>query len=154
MFYFRCFCFFSQKTAYEMRISDWSSVVCSSDLVRRRAQLALRRGARVRAARHRAARHDGLPAALPAHAGGDLMRVDPGNPLWHFRGIRAASWLFFAYLYLPIVVLIVLSFNENRLATIWSGFSTQWYGVVLANDDILRAAYNSDRKSTRLNSSH
>src|SRR3546814_12615242 len=29
-----CFCFFKQKTAYEMRISDWSSDVCSSDLPR------------------------------------------------------------------------------------------------------------------------
>src|SRR3546814_20373172 len=29
-----CFCFFKQKTAYEMRISDWSSDVCSSDLAR------------------------------------------------------------------------------------------------------------------------
>src|SRR3546814_6982240 len=28
-----CFCFFKQKTAYEMRISDWSSDVCSSDLM-------------------------------------------------------------------------------------------------------------------------
>src|SRR3546814_9432675 len=32
--YCRCFCFFKQKTAYEMRISDWSSDVCSSDLLR------------------------------------------------------------------------------------------------------------------------
>src|SRR3546814_3624690 len=31
----RCFCFFKQKTAYEMRISDWSSDVCSSDLEER-----------------------------------------------------------------------------------------------------------------------
>src|SRR3546814_7408783 len=31
--YFFCFFFFKQKTAYEMRISDWSSDVCSSDLV-------------------------------------------------------------------------------------------------------------------------
>src|SRR3546814_223639 len=146
-----------------MRISDWSSDVCSSDLlraglragarrlrdagtarrrqvdddrqpdpgpVRCRAQLALRRGAGVLAARHRAARHDALPAALPARSGGAVMRVDVGNPLWRFRGICAATWLFFAYLYLPIVVLIVLSFNENRLATIWSGFSTQWYGEI------------------------
>src|SRR3546814_8297372 len=30
----RCFFFFKQKTAYEMRISDWSSDVCSSDLIR------------------------------------------------------------------------------------------------------------------------
>src|SRR3546814_4648777 len=34
MLYFLCFFFFKQKTAYEMRISDWSSDVCSSDLFR------------------------------------------------------------------------------------------------------------------------
>src|SRR3546814_1084768 len=33
MFLFFCVCFFKQKTAYEMRISDWSSDVCSSDLL-------------------------------------------------------------------------------------------------------------------------
>src|SRR3546814_5201209 len=33
IFYWFCFFFFKQKTAYEMRISDWSSDVCSSDLV-------------------------------------------------------------------------------------------------------------------------
>src|SRR3546814_2115444 len=32
-FFFVCFFFFKQKTAYEMRISDWSSDVCSSDLL-------------------------------------------------------------------------------------------------------------------------
>src|SRR3546814_2021852 len=36
MIWFFCFFFFKQKTAYEMRISDWSSDVCSSDLVARR----------------------------------------------------------------------------------------------------------------------
>src|SRR3546814_10907868 len=35
-----CFCFFKQKTAYEMRISDWSSDVCSSDLAGRAAAAA------------------------------------------------------------------------------------------------------------------
>src|SRR3546814_3104884 len=40
-----CFFFFKQKTAYELRISDWSSDVCSSDL--RKAVLALDRGARI-----------------------------------------------------------------------------------------------------------
>src|SRR3546814_2346100 len=43
-----CFClvffFFKQKTAYEMRISDWSSDVCSSDLVDERIGLALQHG--------------------------------------------------------------------------------------------------------------
>jgi spermidine/putrescine transport system permease protein len=65
------------------------------------------------------------------------------NPLWRFAGVRPAALAFFAYLYVPIVILIVLSFNENRTATIWTGFSTQWYGVVLANRDIISAARNS-----------
>ncbi len=71
------------------------------------------------------------------------MSVRTRNPLWRFRGIAPITGIFFAYLYLPILVLIALSFNENRIATIWSGFSTHWYGVVLANDDMLRAARNS-----------
>src|SRR3546814_2092060 len=40
-----CFFFFKQKTAYELRISDWSSDVCSSDLARRYGGVALRRAA-------------------------------------------------------------------------------------------------------------
>src|SRR3546814_1801861 len=35
MLFFLCFFFFKQKTAYDMRISDWSSDVCSSDLLER-----------------------------------------------------------------------------------------------------------------------
>ena len=65
------------------------------------------------------------------------------NPLRRFPGIGFTAYAFFAYLYLPIVVLLVLSFNANRSATIWTGFSTEWYFVVLKNPDILRAAKNS-----------
>src|SRR3546814_8361790 len=43
-----CIFFFKQKTAYEMRISDWSSDVCSSDLAVGVEQLAVRQAARVR----------------------------------------------------------------------------------------------------------
>ncbi|MDX1604990.1 MAG: ABC transporter permease [Candidatus Competibacterales bacterium] len=71
------------------------------------------------------------------------MNVPPGNPLWRFPGLGTVAGLFFAYLYLPIVILIALSFNANRTATLWTGFSTEWYFAVLANDDILRAARNS-----------
>src|SRR3546814_5281703 len=45
-YYASCFFFFKQKTAYEMRISDWSSDVCSSDLGRRRPAGPARRRAR------------------------------------------------------------------------------------------------------------
>lgn len=46
----------------------------------------------------------------------------------------------FAFLYVPILSMIVFSFNNSRLATIWGGFSTKWYGKLLENDAILAAA--------------
>lgn len=49
----------------------------------------------------------------------------------------------FAFLYIPILSLIVYSFNKSRLVTVWAGFSTQWYGRLLANDQILDAAWLS-----------
>jgi len=53
------------------------------------------------------------------------------------------GWLFMAYLYLPLIVLIALSFNANRSATIWTGFSFDWYVSILHNEQILIAARNS-----------
>ena len=46
----------------------------------------------------------------------------------------------FAFLYLPIVILVIFSFNASRLVTVWGGFSTQWYGALLENDGIRNAA--------------
>ena len=47
----------------------------------------------------------------------------------------------FAFLYLPILVLIIYSFNENRLVTVWAGFSTKWYGELFRNELFLDAAW-------------
>ena len=64
-------------------------------------------------------------------------------------GRRWSTWLVlglgFAFLYLPILVLMFYSFNENRLATVWSGFSLKWYGRLLQNDQMLGAAWVSVR---------
>lgn len=49
----------------------------------------------------------------------------------------------FAFLYIPILSLIVYSFNKSRLVTVWGGFSTQWYGRLFANEQILNAAWLS-----------
>jgi spermidine/putrescine transport system permease protein len=49
----------------------------------------------------------------------------------------------FAFLYIPIGVLIALSFNEGGLPTVWSGFSLKWYGSLAANGQILSAALNT-----------
>lgn len=46
----------------------------------------------------------------------------------------------FAFLYLPILLLVIYSFNESRLVTVWSGFSTKWYGALAENDALLDAA--------------
>lgn len=47
----------------------------------------------------------------------------------------------FAFLYLPMVILIIYSFNESRLVTVWAGFSTKWYGELLQNQSFLDAAW-------------
>jgi putrescine transport system permease protein len=49
----------------------------------------------------------------------------------------------FAFLYVPILSLIVYSFNKSRLVTVWAGFSTEWYGRLLRNDQVLDAAWLS-----------
>ncbi len=49
----------------------------------------------------------------------------------------------FAFLYIPIAVLIVLSFNKAGLPTAWSGFSIEWYGKLANNPKILASAWNS-----------
>ena len=52
------------------------------------------------------------------------------------------SMLFFglAFFYVPILSMIFFSFNKSRLATVWGGFSTQWYGKLFSNKQILDAA--------------
>ncbi len=52
----------------------------------------------------------------------------------------AALVLGFAFLYVPIISLVVFSFNESRLVTVWGGFSTKWYGALLRNQQIIDAA--------------
>lgn len=51
----------------------------------------------------------------------------------------------FAFLYIPIISLIVYSFNESKLVTVWAGFSTKWYGELLQNEQLLQAAWLSVR---------
>ena len=45
----------------------------------------------------------------------------------------------FIFLYAPIISLIVFSFNDSKLVTVWGGFSTRWYGVLFADPKILNA---------------
>jgi len=45
----------------------------------------------------------------------------------------------FAFFYIPILSMIVYSFNASRLATVWGGFSTRWYVSLLSNDQVINA---------------
>lgn len=45
----------------------------------------------------------------------------------------------FAFLYVPILSMIVYSFNASRLATVWGGFSTKWYVSLWSNDKVIEA---------------
>jgi len=47
----------------------------------------------------------------------------------------------FVFLYLPMVLLVVYSFNKSKLVTVWGGFSTRWYGTLMQNDAFLDAAW-------------
>jgi len=59
-----------------------------------------------------------------------------------FSAFNTASLLLgFGFLYLPILLLVVYSFNESRLVTVWGGFSTKWYASLLHNQAILDAAW-------------
>ena len=55
------------------------------------------------------------------------------------RWLAVWAWLVFAFLYVPIVVLVVFSFNSSSRVNIWGGFSFQWYGEALRNDVITSA---------------
>ena len=57
--------------------------------------------------------------------------------------LKITLFLGLAFLYIPLVVLVVYSFNSSKLVTVWGGFSTQWYGKLLHNNQILSAAWLS-----------
>lgn len=53
------------------------------------------------------------------------------------------SWIVYIFLYLPILILMVFSFNASRISTYWTGFTFSWYGTLLENHNMLIALKNS-----------
>jgi spermidine/putrescine transport system permease protein len=79
-----------------------------------------------------------------------------GSTAWGVRTIRRATGvsvgqqfltanaiMVFGFFYLPILVLIIFSFNANRVPTVWEGFSFKWYASLAQDEAILRAFRNS-----------
>lgn len=56
---------------------------------------------------------------------------------------RSFLGLGFVFLYLPILLLVVFSFNESRLSSSWTGFSFKWYEALMNDDSMLKAAWVS-----------
>lgn len=46
----------------------------------------------------------------------------------------------YAFLYLPLITVVIYSFNASRMVTVWGGFSLHWYGALLHNEQMLSAA--------------
>lgn len=61
-----------------------------------------------------------------------------GNKLSPF--LKGALVVGFLFLYIPIISLIVYSFNASKLVTVWGGFSLRWYASLLQNEQIISAA--------------
>lgn len=59
---------------------------------------------------------------------------------WFLKLALAAG---LAFLYLPLLILVIYSFNDSRLVTVWGGVSTKWYGELLRDRVILEAAWLS-----------
>ena len=59
---------------------------------------------------------------------------------WFLKLSLIAGLLF---LYIPLFILVIYSFNDSKLVTVWGGFSTKWYGILMDNDVILNAAWLS-----------
>lgn len=57
---------------------------------------------------------------------------------WGAPLIAAEAALVYLFLYVPIVVLIALSFNDSRYALVWQGFTTEWYEALLAGETVAR----------------
>lgn len=62
---------------------------------------------------------------------------------WKFRGLTGSAVALYVYLYIPLIILIVFSFNAGRMATIWEGFSLRWYADVVQSAPFRAAAVNS-----------
>src|SRR5207237_3138228 len=82
------------------------------------------------------------PAAA-AGAGGQWLMARAQNGLSPFNITALALGL--AFLYLPIVILVVYSFNASRLVTVWGGWSLRWYADFFHDQAMLDAAWMSFR---------
>jgi spermidine/putrescine transport system permease protein len=84
-------------------------------------------------------------------AGASLALIAAAGLLGVLRGRRAmrnfwlwyASLLVYAFLYMPLAIVVIFSFNDSKLNAEWVGFTTDWYAKLFADEAMLHAALNS-----------
>ncbi len=57
--------------------------------------------------------------------------------------LRLPLWFTYLFLYLPIAVLVVMSFNASKIPFVWTGFSTRWYGELAQNELVREGLINT-----------
>ncbi|MEZ8142153.1 putrescine ABC transporter permease PotI [Enterovibrio norvegicus FF-33] len=62
---------------------------------------------------------------------------------WQFSTVML--WVGLVFLYLPMLILVIYSFNASKLVTVWGGFSTKWYIELFKDEQILQAVWTSLR---------
>ncbi len=78
---------------------------------------------------------DIIPEKLGKNTGGIAMK-----PSFSWFNVTSLT-LTFSFLYLPILLLVIYSFNESRLVTVWSGFSIKWYVALFQDSAFLAATF-------------
>ncbi len=61
----------------------------------------------------------------------------------NFRFSSLMLWVGLLFIYLPMVILVIYSFNESRLVTVWGGWSTKWYVSLLDDRQLMGAVWRS-----------
>src|SRR6266851_935804 len=80
--------------------------------------------------------------AQPARSG--VRIVSTGHALWRRRlpgwlveiWLRGQAALLYLFLYAPIIVVVLYSFNDSRRVTVWGGFTTKWYYTAWTSSDV------------------
>src|SRR5204863_8752145 len=125
------------RSARRLRLDDdWPDAVAG---ILHQQGLAGRRRRRGRAAGAAGAAATALrPAAAPHARRGEVMsrKVNAISPF----NITALA-LGMAFLYLPIVILVIYSFNASRLVTVWGGWSLRWYAALIEDRAMLESAW-------------
>ncbi|KQL45738.1 spermidine/putrescine ABC transporter permease [Brevibacillus choshinensis] len=62
---------------------------------------------------------------------------------WRRHTLSGYSWLMLVFLYLPIAILMLYSFNDSRINAVWSGFTWKWYISLFENRQVIQALTNS-----------